>query len=115
MLSRTPRTQLVNEQSTRTTPKALVREMHRFSTHLLIFSLGGGHAPDIIVVCGEENVLPSSTNPTRPFAVNTLDEHLDVSGLKYGVFVLSTLQMLMVCHHLDKNIPEDGTSYLTAQ
>jgi urease subunit alpha len=53
---------------------------------------GGGHAPDILKVCGEANVLPSSTNPTRPFTVNTLDEHLD---------------MLMVCHHLDKNLPED--------
>ena len=53
---------------------------------------GGGHAPDIIRVCGEPNVLPSSTNPTRPYTVNTLDEHLD---------------MLMVCHHLDQNIPED--------
>jgi urease subunit alpha len=53
---------------------------------------GGGHAPDIIRVCGEPNVLPSSTNPTRPFTVNTIDEHLD---------------MLMVCHHLDSNIPED--------
>ena len=53
---------------------------------------GGGHAPDILRVCGEANVLPSSTNPTRPFTVNTLDEHLD---------------MLMVCHHLDKSIPED--------
>jgi len=53
---------------------------------------GGGHAPDIIKVCSEPYVLPSSTNPTRPFTVNTLDEHLD---------------MLMVCHHLDKNIPED--------
>ncbi len=53
---------------------------------------GGGHAPDIIRVCGEPNVIPSSTNPTRPFTVNTLDEHLD---------------MLMVCHHLDKTIPED--------
>ena len=53
---------------------------------------GGGHAPDILRVCGEANVLPSSTNPTRPFTINTLDEHLD---------------MLMVCHHLDKNIPED--------
>jgi len=53
---------------------------------------GGGHAPDIIKVCGEPNVIPSSTNPTRPFTVNTLDEHLD---------------MLMVCHHLDKTIPED--------
>ena len=53
---------------------------------------GGGHAPDILKVCGEPNVLPSSTNPTRPFTVNTLDEHLD---------------MLMVCHHLDKNLPED--------
>jgi len=53
---------------------------------------GGGHAPDILRVCGEANVLPSSTNPTRPYTVNTLDEHLD---------------MLMVCHHLDKNLPED--------
>jgi len=53
---------------------------------------GGGHAPDIIRVCGEAHVLPSSTNPTRPFTVNTLDEHLD---------------MLMVCHHLDRRIPED--------
>ena len=53
---------------------------------------GGGHAPDIIKVCGEANVLPSSTNPTRPFTVNTIDEHLD---------------MLMVCHHLDAKIPED--------
>ncbi|KAH8072828.1 urease [Aureococcus anophagefferens] len=56
---------------------------------------GGGHAPDIIKVCGEPNVLPSSTNPTRPFTVNTVDEHLD---------------MLMVCHHLDKSIPEDVAS-----
>ena len=46
---------------------------------LLIFCPGGGHAPDIIVVCGQENVLPSSTNPTRPYTNNTLDEHLDVS------------------------------------
>ncbi|XP_061991902.1 urease [Rosa rugosa] len=53
---------------------------------------GGGHAPDIIKVCGVENVLPSSTNPTRPFTSNTIDEHLD---------------MLMVCHHLDKDNPED--------
>ena len=53
---------------------------------------GGGHAPDILRVCGEANVLPSSTNPTRPYTVNTIDEHLD---------------MLMVCHHLDTNIPED--------
>jgi urease subunit alpha len=53
---------------------------------------GGGHAPDIIRVCGEPNVIPSSTNPTRPYTVNTLDEHLD---------------MLMVCHHLDATIPED--------
>ncbi|KAI3985673.1 hypothetical protein MKX01_033956 [Papaver californicum] len=53
---------------------------------------GGGHAPDIIKVCGVKIVLPSSTNPTRPFTSNTVDEHLD---------------MLMVCHHLDKNIPED--------
>jgi len=53
---------------------------------------GGGHAPDIIRVCGEMNVLPSSTNPTRPFTINTIDEHLD---------------MLMVCHHLDKKLKED--------
>ncbi|KAJ3216588.1 hypothetical protein HDU67_009284 [Dinochytrium kinnereticum] len=53
---------------------------------------GGGHAPDIITVCGVPNVIPSSTNPTRPFTKNTLDEHLD---------------MLMVCHHLSKDIPED--------
>ncbi|CAG8529512.1 34940_t:CDS:2 [Gigaspora margarita] len=53
---------------------------------------GGGHAPDIIRVCGEPNVIPSSTNPTRPYTANTLDEHVD---------------MLMVCHHLDRNIPED--------
>lgn len=53
---------------------------------------GGGHAPDIIVACGEPNVLPSSTNPTRPYTINTVDEHLD---------------MLMECHHLDPNIPED--------
>jgi len=53
---------------------------------------GGGHAPDIIRVCGEPNVLPSSTNPTRPYTVNTIDEHLD---------------MLMVCHHLDASLPED--------
>ena len=53
---------------------------------------GGGHAPDIIVACSLPNVLPSSTNPTRPYTINTVDEHLD---------------MLMVCHHLDPNIPED--------
>jgi urease subunit alpha len=53
---------------------------------------GGGHAPDIIRICGESYVLPSSTNPTRPYTVNTVDEHLD---------------MLMVCHHLDRRIPED--------
>ncbi len=64
------------------------RTIHTFHTE----GAGGGHAPDILTVCGLENVLPSSTNPTRPYTVNTLDEHLD---------------MLMVCHHLDKNIPED--------
>src|SRR4029434_3599449 len=53
---------------------------------------GGGHAPDIIRLCGEANVLPSSTNPTMPFTRNTLDEHLD---------------MLMVCHHLSSKVPED--------
>ena len=64
------------------------RTMHTYHSE----GAGGGHAPDIIKVCSEPNVLPSSTNPTRPFTVNTVDEHLD---------------MLMVCHHLDKNIPED--------
>jgi urease subunit alpha len=64
------------------------RAIHTYHTE----GAGGGHAPDIIKVCGEPNVLPSSTNPTRPYTINTLDEHLD---------------MLMVCHHLDKNIPED--------
>jgi urease subunit alpha len=64
------------------------RTIHTYHTE----GAGGGHAPDIIRVCGEENVLPSSTNPTRPYTVNTLDEHLD---------------MLMVCHHLDPAIAED--------
>ena len=64
------------------------RTIHAFHTE----GAGGGHAPDIIRICGEEYVLPSSTNPTRPFTVNTVEEHLD---------------MLMVCHHLDKSIPED--------
>ena len=64
------------------------RTIHAFHTE----GAGGGHAPDIIKVAGLPNVLPSSTNPTRPFTVNTLDEHLD---------------MLMVCHHLDSGIPED--------
>ncbi len=64
------------------------RTIHAFHTE----GAGGGHAPDIIKICGQENVLPSSTNPTRPFTVNTVEEHLD---------------MLMVCHHLDKSIPED--------
>ena len=64
------------------------RTIHAFHTE----GAGGGHAPDIIKICGEEFVLPSSTNPTRPFTKNTLEEHLD---------------MLMVCHHLDKSIPED--------
>ncbi|WP_417667810.1 urease subunit alpha [Roseibium sp.] len=64
------------------------RTIHAFHTE----GAGGGHAPDIIKVCGETNVIPSSTNPTRPYTVNTLEEHLD---------------MLMVCHHLDSSIPED--------
>ncbi len=64
------------------------RTIHAFHTE----GAGGGHAPDIIKVAGLPNVLPSSTNPTRPYTANTLDEHLD---------------MLMVCHHLDPNIPED--------
>ncbi|MBV9116676.1 MAG: urease subunit alpha, partial [Acetobacteraceae bacterium] len=64
------------------------RTIHAFHTE----GAGGGHAPDIIKVAGLPNVLPSSTNPTRPYTVNTLDEHLD---------------MLMVCHHLDSTIPED--------
>ncbi len=64
------------------------RAIHTYHTE----GAGGGHAPDIIRACGEANVLPSSTNPTRPYTVNTIDEHLD---------------MLMVCHHLDTKIPED--------
>ena len=64
------------------------RTIHAFHTE----GAGGGHAPDIIKICGEKFVLPSSTNPTRPFTKNTVEEHLD---------------MLMVCHHLDKSIPED--------
>ena len=64
------------------------RTIHTYHTE----GAGGGHAPDIIKVCGQQNVLPSSTNPTRPYTLNTLEEHLD---------------MLMVCHHLDRNIPED--------
>ncbi|MBT8454505.1 MAG: urease subunit alpha [Alphaproteobacteria bacterium] len=64
------------------------RTIHAFHTE----GAGGGHAPDIIKVCGLDHVIPSSTNPTRPYTVNTLEEHLD---------------MLMVCHHLDKSIPED--------
>jgi urease subunit alpha len=64
------------------------RTIHAFHTE----GAGGGHAPDIIRVCGEQNVIPSSTNPTRPYTVNTVDEHLD---------------MLMVCHHLDPSIAED--------
>lgn len=64
------------------------RVIHTYHTE----GAGGGHAPDIIRACGEANVLPSSTNPTRPYTVNTIDEHLD---------------MLMVCHHLDSSIAED--------
>ncbi|MFD2264491.1 urease subunit alpha [Lacibacterium aquatile] len=64
------------------------RTIHAFHTE----GAGGGHAPDIIRLAGEANVIPSSTNPTRPYTVNTLEEHLD---------------MLMVCHHLDARIPED--------
>ena len=64
------------------------RTIHTYHTE----GAGGGHAPDIIKACGEANVLPSSTNPTRPYTINTIDEHLD---------------MLMVCHHLDPNIAED--------
>ncbi|MDL5057215.1 urease subunit alpha [Geitlerinema calcuttense] len=64
------------------------RAIHTYHTE----GAGGGHAPDIIKVCGQANVLPSSTNPTRPYTLNTLEEHLD---------------MLMVCHHLDRSIPED--------
>jgi urease alpha subunit len=64
------------------------RTIHTYHTE----GAGGGHAPDIIIAAGEMNVLPSSTNPTRPFTINTIEEHLD---------------MLMVCHHLDSSIPED--------
>lgn len=64
------------------------RAIHSFHTE----GAGGGHAPDIITACGQENILPASTNPTRPYTINTIDEHLD---------------MLMVCHHLSPQIPED--------
>jgi urease subunit alpha len=64
------------------------RVIHTFHSE----GAGGGHAPDILKVCSLPNVLPSSTNPTRPYTINTIDEHLD---------------MLMVCHHLDSKIPED--------
>ena len=64
------------------------RVIHTFHTE----GAGGGHSPDILTVCALNNVLPASTNPTRPYTINTFDEHKD---------------MLMVCHHLDKNIPED--------
>ena len=64
------------------------RTIHAYHTE----GAGGGHAPDIIKICGEQNVIPSSTNPTRPYTINTIEEHLD---------------MLMVCHHLDPSIPED--------
>ena len=64
------------------------RVIHTFHSE----GAGGGHAPDILKVCGQPNVLPSSTNPTRPYTINTIDEHLD---------------MLMVCHHLDPAIAED--------
>jgi len=77
--------------------------------HGLIMESGGGHAPDIIVVCGLNNVLPSSTNPTRPYAENTVEEHLDVSH-DYTLIMLTflnTLQMLVICHHLDKTNAED--------
>jgi urease subunit alpha len=67
------------------------RTIHAFHTE----GAGGGHAPDIIKVCGLPNVLPSSTNPTRPYTINTIDEHLD---------------MLMVCHHLDPDIPRTSPS-----
>ena len=83
-------TDTLNESGYLETTRAAFRNrtIHAFHTE----GAGGGHAPDIIRLCGEPNVLPSSTNPTRPFTVNTVDEHLD---------------MLMVCHHLDPNIPED--------
>ena len=64
------------------------RTVHTYHTE----GAGGGHALDIMRIAGEKNVLPSSTNPTRPYTINTLDEHLD---------------MLMVCHHLNPSIPED--------
>lgn len=83
-------TDTLNEAGFVETTKAAFkgRTIHTYHTE----GAGGGHAPDIIKLCGEANVLPSSTNPTRPYTLNTLDEHLD---------------MLMVCHHLDAGIPED--------
>ncbi len=83
-------TDTLNESGFVETTKAAFkgRTIHTYHTE----GAGGGHAPDILSLCGAPNVLPSSTNPTRPYTRNTIDEHLD---------------MLMVCHHLDKNIPED--------
>src|SRR3712207_9003927 len=80
MIRRPPRSTLF--------PYTTLFRSHAFHTE----GAGGGHAPDIIKVAGLPNVLPSSTNPTRPYTKNTIDEHLD---------------MLMVCHHLDPAIPED--------
>ncbi len=86
------------QHSHRHPQRVLLRRRHTrrlqrsYDPHYHSEGAGGGHAPDIIRVCGETNVLPSSTNPTRPYAKNTLDEHLD---------------MLMVCHHLSKDIVED--------
>ena len=68
------------------------RTIHTYHTE----GAGGGHAPDIMKIAGEPNILPSSTNPTRPYTVNTLEEHLD---------------MMMVCHHLNPSVPEDDVSF----
>ncbi len=72
--------------------RILLQQSAKNDPYLSYKEAGGGHAPDIIRAAAAGNVLPSSTNPTMPYTVNTLDEHLD---------------MLMVCHHLDKKIPED--------
>lgn len=70
---------LASVPSIHTTLKEQVENLRHFISPKADVRLGGGHAPDIITVCGLDNVLPSSTNPTRPYATNTLDEHLDVS------------------------------------
>ena len=84
------------------------RPIHTYHTE----GAGGGHAPDILTVVGHANVIPSSTNPTRPLTVNTMDEHLDMLMASqiinlHFIDILHVYSTYQVCHHLDKSIPED--------